>query len=61
MLVGRRHREREVEIQKGEGMIAVEEVAGVGSRAQVEGLALNSIGKENRGGGDSGTREIQGH
>lgn len=44
MLVGRRHREGEVEIQEGEGMIAVEEVAGAGSRAQVEGLALNSIG-----------------
>lgn len=60
MLVGRRHREGEVEIQKGEGMIAVEEVAGVGSRAQVEGLALNSIGKESRGGGDSGAGEYKG-
>lgn len=42
-------------------MIAAEEVAGVGSRAQVEGLALNSIGKESRGGGDSGAGGIQGH
>ena len=41
MLVERRHREGEVEIQEGEGMIALEEVAGVGSRARVEGLALN--------------------
>lgn len=44
MLVGRRHREGEVEIQEGEGMIAVEEAAEVGSRAQAERLALNSIG-----------------
>lgn len=34
-------------------MIAVEEVVGVGYRAQVEGLALNSIGKESTGGGGS--------
>lgn len=44
MLVGRRHREGEVEIWEEEGMIAVEEVAGLGSTAQVEGLTLNSTG-----------------
>lgn len=63
MLVKKRHREGEVEIQEGEGMIALEEVAGVGSRARAEGLALNSIGKESRGGGGSGggnTRALRG-
>lgn len=32
-----------MKILEGEGMVVVEEVTGVGSRAQVERLALNSI------------------